>query len=237
MLFSVHGVLEKECIQVTTIAAVKTPTEVYLGADSKQGWGERTWLVCKILRYDNVFYALAGLAWYGLTNYTIERTVVNALRQAGTIEDRINIFVEGWKWELRSALLVMKTNAPTDYERYKNHAGIIFALLDGESPRAFSINFTAEGDSLLFTPTNTELTIRDGSEKAVSLNGQTGHIRAFMEAHPTYVEENTPTNIIETLIGVEIENVPEAVGPPIDILRLTKEGPSWFRRKEQCFEL
>lgn len=222
---------------MSTIAIVKTPTEIYLGADSKQGWGEHTWPVCKILRCDNFFHALEGLAWYGPTNYTIQRTVENALRQAGTIEDRINIFVEGWKWELRSALLVMKSVHPSEYERYKNHAGILFALFDGEYPRGFSIELTAEGDSLLFTPANTELTIKDGREKTVFLNGQTRHIRAFMEAHPTYVEDNTPTNIIDTLIGVEIENSPELVGPPIDILRLTKEGPSWFRRKEQCFDL
>jgi hypothetical protein len=222
---------------VTTIAIVKTPMEIYLGADSNQGWGGRVWPVCKILRCDSFFYALAGLASYGLTNYSIEGTVGRALRQAGTIEDRINIFVENWMWELRSALLVMKRNDPTDYERYKNYAGIFLTFLDGESPRALSIDLTAEGDTLLFTPTNTELTIKEGRGKAVCLNGQTRHIRSFMEAHPTYVEENTPTNIIDTLIGVEIENVPEAVGPPIDILRLTKEGPSWFRRKEQCFDL
>lgn len=75
----------------------------------------------------------------------------------------------------------MKSVVPVEYERYKNHAGILFALVDGEYPRAFSIKLTAEGDSLLFTATNTELTIKKGRTKAMALNGQTRNIRAFME--------------------------------------------------------
>jgi hypothetical protein len=131
----------------------------------------------------------------------------------------------------------MKSSHPVEYERYKNWpGGVPFGLFDGGAPRAFMINAIAKGYSLILTPTSTELNIKEGSDKAMAVNGETRHISTFLEAHPTHIKDNTATDIIDTLIGVEIENDPESVGPPIDILRLTEDGPSWIRRKEQCFE-
>jgi hypothetical protein len=39
---------------------------------------------------------------------------------------------------------------------------------------------------------------------------------------------------VEYLIRLEIEEDGEDVGPPIDILRITKRGAQWIKRKPQC---
>jgi hypothetical protein len=39
---------------------------------------------------------------------------------------------------------------------------------------------------------------------------------------------------VRQLVQLEIDDRPDSVGPPIDVLRITKDGPEWIEHKKEC---
>jgi hypothetical protein len=46
-----------------------------------------------------------------------------------------------------------------------------------------------------------------------------------------------PIEAIRYLIGLEIEENPQEVGGPVDILQIDRHGPKWIQKKEGCPEI
>jgi hypothetical protein len=49
--------------------------------------------------------------------------------------------------------------------------------------------------------------------------------------------KNDPVDVVRKLIEIEVTSEHETVGPPIDILRITKEGSEWIQKKDMCADL
>lgn len=73
----------------TAIVAVRTPTEIIVGADSKltTNDGSATESVCKIYQVGRVFFALAKYAGTRTNGFNVSDVVKEAIREGGRIAD------------------------------------------------------------------------------------------------------------------------------------------------------
>lgn len=47
-------------------------------------------------------------------------------------------------------------------------------------------------------------------------------------------QKRRPTELVRELVELEIADEPEIVGPPIDLLQISKTGAIWNQRKPDC---
>jgi hypothetical protein len=65
--------------------------------------------------------------------------------------------------------------------------------------------------------------------------GQNEAIKRFEKTNPNLLKDG-PVKAVRTLISIEIADKPNDVGPPIDVLHITKRGAEWIQKKPECTE-
>jgi hypothetical protein len=101
---------------MTALIAVKTRTDVYLGADSKEVWQNTERRACKIFRFGDFFFSIAGLSWYDGTGYSVAEVGERAFSGDFETEIRVNNFAELLRSELERALRHIRSNKLAEYE-------------------------------------------------------------------------------------------------------------------------
>jgi hypothetical protein len=67
--------------------------------------------------------------------------------------------------------------------------------------------------------------------------GQTEAIRKYLQENEYFLYYTDPTTVVRNLVELEVSKDPSFVGPPIDILRLTRGGAEWIQRKSLCTDI
>ncbi|MGO9612847.1 MAG: hypothetical protein ACLPX5_07425, partial [Dissulfurispiraceae bacterium] len=67
--------------------------------------------------------------------------------------------------------------------------------------------------------------------------GQTEAIRTYLQKHEHFLYSTDSVTAVRNLVELEISKEPSFVGPPIDILRLTKDGAEWLQKKSLCTDV
>lgn len=98
---------------------------------------------------------------------------------------------------------------------------------------------------LILTPVISNSTVVDlGSQKATFPNAKTGPWYMLCLSNAGHIVETlqnataeAPCGLLETAnkaIQLAIEKFPDSVGPPIDIVSVTRSGRKWMQRKREC---
>jgi hypothetical protein len=67
----------------------------------------------------------------------------------------------------------------------------------------------------------------------LTILGESRAIDQYVSQTPSY-KKRQPIELVKKFVELEIADKPGVVGPPIDVLQITKTGVVWKQRKEGC---
>ena len=239
----------------TSVVAVRNDDEIVIGADSKttltpvSGAGKPESIAkCKIVQTGDLFFASAGSAGIGQAElrgyadpeYNMKDVIAQGLRGNGNIAERVGNLERVLVANLTQiAEKVRQDNAAFFLERFvKNpvHTVIIVGPDDGElvlMVRTFRLIISPSG-SLSFQIGRFACPGDCRTSFITIFEGQTGAIRNYLQDHALFLYFADPVAAVRDLVELEISKDPSSVGPPVDILRLTKKGAEWVQKKPLC---
>ena len=229
----------------TTIVAVRTPSEIVIGADSKvtDTYGNAfANQACKIIQAGNLFFAYEGLARDKQTGFDIAQIAARALqlKPNASVSEKVSILTGFVASQLFIELPLLKQHDPATY-REKVEGGqtflkILIAGFDGNKPllfvrqfRAVPVNRQTIGVSVV--PDDCLSDCFD--EIVVRSLGETAAIDGLPEETPGFWKGGIVEGV-RRLIETEIAARSEYVGPPVDILRIDSKGARWIQKKPGC---
>ncbi len=237
----------------TSIVAVRSNDEIVIGADSKTtltsaGSGAGNIAKCKIVQAGNLFFASAGYAGIGPAEFPVavdpefdlKEIIAKGLRGNGMIGDKVDRLEKVVVANLaRIAEEARQDNAAFFAARFLNHPAytiMVGGIEQGELiliVRTFKLIMSPSG-SLSFEIGRFECPGDCDRPIITIMEGRTEAIRKYLRQHVLFLYYADPITAVRDLVGLEIEDDPSFVGPPIDILRLTKKGAEWVQRKPFC---
>lgn len=226
--------------------AVKTPTEIVIGADSKvtDTFGNAAaGQACKIIQAGNLFFAYEGLVKDRRTGFDVASIASRALlfKPNATAAERVDILTGFITAQLFVELPDLKQHDPDTY-REKVEGGqtflkILVAGFEGTQPllfvrqfRAVPVNRQTIGVSVVPDDCLKDCT----GQVVVRTMGETAAIDGLPEETNGFWEQGIAEGV-RRLIETEIAARGEYVGPPVDILRIDKRGAQWIQRKSLCY--
>ncbi len=239
----------------TSIVAVRDDDEIVIGADSRttmvpgSGGGVAGSITkCKIVQAGNLFFATAGSAGIGpaespgdvYSEFDLRKIIAGALRGNSRIGDK----VKDLETALVESLARIAENARQEdtaffLKRFVMHPAqtiIVGGLDNGElvlMARTFRLVISPSG-ALSFEIGRFDCPGDCQEPLTTIFEGRTEAIREYLEQHKLFLYYADPVTAVRDLVGMEISADPFSVGPPIDILRLTKRGAEWIQRKPLC---
>jgi len=241
-------VLAANSARATTIVVARSANEIVIGADSKVTdlyGNDVNRRACKIRQVGNLFIAFEGLEVDRKTGFNVPEISTTALnfRPSGPVSEKISILTGFLVSELMVELSHLKTHEPDTYFR-KIEGGqlflrIIVAGFENERPLVFVRSFRA----LQYNPGQIGVAVipddcLENCQGAVVTRflGESDAIDALPEETPDFWKAGLSDGV-RRLIETEIAARNEYVGPPIDIVRITKSGVQWIERKPECQEV
>jgi hypothetical protein len=239
-IFLVHSA------NATSIIAVRVNEQVIVGTDSKRREGrdiqDATPLeepVCKIGKGDGFFFAAAGIVRG--EGFDVGSLIAKGSEVHGTIEQKIETVLATIREPLTRVLEIYRRNNPLDYDSRFKTAPVLQILFFGNE-NGSSFMAASQWKIPTSSPSGSiQVEILYGkcpgdlcpSGEQIVMAGEKDAISSFLKAKPGYWKVN-PVEAVRELIEIQIANVPDLVGPPIDILYVDKNGARWIQKKDQC---
>jgi hypothetical protein len=206
------------------------------------GLPETTKLTCKVFSVGAAAFATSGLVKDAGRGFNAEAIVDRALKQRKSMRETMMEI----RSELSAALI-------TEFERLKKEEPLIYgrclkkedcstflsealiATFEGHEPVVSVIVFQGQADLSGRIGLNVITTDCPGvgcpSGVKIFYLGQGSAIQRYIDEHGISM---LPEKAAPFLVGLEIEAGTPSVGPPIDVLKITKDGVSWISRKSDC---
>lgn len=240
--------LAQSFLQGTTIVVLKTPSEIYVGADSlgtrHDGTSSRPESTCKIVQADNLFfYAVANISEDPETNFSVSTLVKYVISKGKTFKERVGIFEKATIAPLEKTLSNIKSKYRglylKEFQRKEALSIIFFGRENGALVLA-TVTFSASD------PNPTTVHIKSNTMHCIGnclkdtfpiFAGRFSNIAEITKSNPLLLTQLGPEKFVSRLIQIEIAANPETVGHPIDIIHVTTESTQWIQRKDQCPEI
>jgi len=229
----------------TSIVAARRPNEVVIGADSKRKISEfspagellgvTSTLTCKIQKANGFYFGCSGPCG----EVDISSIIIRASQQAGTIQRKVEILIPRVEDALDDFLKSRSQNALRRYTSRPTILQLLFVGVQDQVPLILGVDFHyLRSDRGPFAVRAGETQVCGSARDACThlAIGKTDAIANFTRRKGSMdsLARAQPAVGVEYLIQLEIEEDGDDVGPPIDILRITKRGAQWIRRKRQC---
>jgi hypothetical protein len=226
----------------TSIAVFRNSTEIIAGSDSKQGLFNSggSAVVCKVNRLGYLFWSVAGLSGDFISNI-----VATASAHSMSIRHTAEVFASIAPEAFQEALGRLRLSSPNDYATFMIHdhgkIDIIFFGMEGKEkiPVVIRLPFVASEifrQIILVTASPIE-----AEEAPACMNNATacGFAVGYNRAIASYTVHNPGwgrdlVGDVKRFVQLEIDEVPDNVGPPIRILIIDGKGPHWIQNGEGC---
>jgi hypothetical protein len=231
--------------EATIIIGIRTPDEVVIAADSMgtfQGfYPETTGPVCKVFTVGGVGFAVGGLAKSPRGGFDAAAVVARALSGRRSLfqavaaiegELRIHIAQELERQRHEDPKFFAKTVEGED----GSVASVLLGALEGDVPVAIAVGFKASYDPAGRISVSTSRLTCPGDCPSGVLTfylGNRSPIAHYTGEHAQPLEM-PPVAAARFLAQLVIDARVPGVGPPIDVLVITKSGISWQALKEEC---
>jgi hypothetical protein len=239
---------DHEAIQLTLagtcIVIIMTATELWVGADSRVvSVGEDVRSapsVCKLNRFGNVFYVQAGVFKDDAGRCDAAAVAERSASQGHSVVESADAFAKDVIAPLARIAGELRTVNPSYYRsKIINKPALETAFFGVErraprlAVRKFIVHETADG--LVAVSVQSSNCPGDcPSGMTWAFLGEASTASRFLDRNPQHLRLNGYKATLDKLIGLEATANPEFVRLPVDILRLSQEGPEWIRKKSSC---
>lgn len=249
--------LPPQSVTATAISVIRTPDEIVAAADSKQIFEslktgtEISLNSCKIHKIrDNFYFARAGYG--GLVDRTgkaaanlsrgrfvnVEPLILSSHQSHLSIRENVDGFERSIPSFLSEILDQRKRDNPEHFKRnfYRLvRSEVVFFGVEGGIMVVHPIEFRAHDTVLTIKVTHKRRHCPGECDPVLEsfLFGQ----REAMEKYRNETTFNKDAGLAkysEALVDAAIAAKPETVGPPVDILHITRQGTSWAKVKPEC---
>jgi hypothetical protein len=228
---------------MTAIAALATPYQIVIAADSRQlnaGNGEEL-LVCKIRDHETIFTVSAGVSAYSGTGFNLYDAIDIELPESH-FEDAVDVMQKAAEKPLLDALLHLHKHDHRNFERlavaqlpmtiicarFKDNASVMTEIkarvqvLEGP-PIPFQLKYSREHYCGLNSKIGSFFVGDRGRIQHYSWMARFGFKTSedMIKLAKHFVQDHIDTNI-------------PSVSAPIDIVQITEAGPKWIQKKEGC---
>jgi hypothetical protein len=221
--------------EATTAVAIIDRDAIILGTDSLwRGSKAGTSLKCKInIQRETCVYVLIGLRSKPETNFDSSIYANRACKAQATPKEQAIFFGDTVRGPLSRALRYSRINDATVYKRdYQGKVALegLFAGFENGKPIVAFKSFRVDENDVTHERL-IEIPNADGGN--IGLSGQTEAALSFLHDHPSW-QSSDSTLLVRNLIQAEIEDKPDKVGAPIDILVIDKSGHRWIPPYGTC---
>ncbi|MCU1264577.1 MAG: hypothetical protein JWM21_895 [Acidobacteria bacterium] len=226
----------------TTIVAVRNSQEVVLAADSKdRQLDETTSVSCKIFSCGNYFIAIAGVRELrvGKLEFNAPMLVGQACQTPGNATEIMTRLTDSLIQPFTHVMSEWASINPTRYrqsvEKKEAYLNILLVGFEQETPLIVERDVIAPAviSSGVVIHSLTQNDKLPAAGVSYVFIGRHEGIDEFVRSRRAF----WGLGLIEGakfLVSYEIADIPDLVGPPIDVVSITKEGPKWVQRKAQC---
>lgn len=231
----------------TTIVAVKTQKEIFIGADSKvtDTFGNAAAnQACKIVQAGSVFFAYAGFARDNQTGFSIPQIAAESLnlKPELSVAAKTEILTLAVVEKLNVELPLLKQNSFVTYREKiegKTFLRILVAGFEKGKPvllvRQFRLGQTADRSIGVIVSTD-DCAAGCKGKYVTRFLGETDAIDGLPEETKDFWKQGLAAGV-RKLIETEIAARDRYVGPPVDILQITAKRAVWIQKKELCAEI
>jgi hypothetical protein len=221
----------------TSIAIIAKENQIAAAADSKILLGRDRFSStdCKIKQFEDIFFAIAGHRREVLSNFDAIYIAMEACKTTSNIADRMSKFELLIKPALFNMLWVNQRKDPSYFESNLLDKTILQAAFFGferGAPYLFTRSYKcklASGRIVIDVESQGCLSQCD----MLAVLGKSRAIEQYIIRTPAY-KKKPSVELAQELVELEIADEPNIVGPPIDILQISKTGPVWKQRKPDC---
>lgn len=232
----------------TSIIAVKTGDDIYLGADSKVLIEKDVAISqCKITKMSDIFLVFSGMPSISAANFNAYEIAEAVFAGTGTIGERVNAYDRAVQGKLQAAFEKLRTTDPQYFSRWYAQDVVnriaMQVLVAGAEKKGTVLTML---EYRIMSPQNApvelkafrqEITTKPGSSNPkILLLGMQDAINE-LRAKKDYFSDFKPVTLINDWITAEATAEPSRVSAPIDILKISPKKTEWIQHKEQCPEV
>jgi hypothetical protein len=229
----------------TTIVAVRTSTDIYVGADSRvigvRPDGTVYYdLKCKIGQVGKIFFAGAGPYEYGPTGLNIRLLLIEAQRPGSSVNETVERFATLYADALTRTSRTAQKDSPMVYNKYFLNGRVYVYLFAFENgiPLYFGRIFTIQSSNDSVTVSTEQRDCPPDCPGTEPTLHAVGYADVIKKASPDALLTRPPIPFITEVIEASIREDPDhKSGGPIDILHLSKDGARWVQKKKECAEI
>jgi hypothetical protein len=223
----------------------RSANEIVIGADSKvtDTFGnDLNKRACKILQIGSLFVAFEGLEVDRKTGFNVPEISRAALNfsPSGPMTEKVSILTGFLVSELLIELAHLKANEPETYFRKIEGGQLFLRLIVAGFEKGKPLVFVRSFRALQFNPGQIGVSVipddclaNCGDAVVTRFLGESDAIDGLPEETPDFWKAGLSVGV-RRLIETEIAARGEYVGPPIDIVRISKSGAQWVQRKPEC---
>ncbi len=232
----------------TSIIAIKTGDEIYLGADSKVLIEKDVAISqCKITKMSDIFLVFSGMPSISAANFNAYEIADAVFAGTGTIGERLNAYDKAVSGKLQAAFEKLRTTDPQYFSRWYAQDVVnriaMQVLVAGAEKKGTVLTMleyrivSAQNAPVELRSIRQDITTKPGSTNPkILLLGMQDAINE-LRARKDYFSDFKPVTLINDWIMAEATAEPTKVSAPIDILRISPKKTEWIQHKEQCPEV
>jgi hypothetical protein len=217
-------------IRATTVITIVDSDRIIMGADALERASiSGSPAICKIHREHGFFFATVGLFLKRETGFDAVELARKACRETEDIHAVPDILGVLAREPVRKALAYSQRHDPLVYKRdYKGHAvfEVIFAGFLQSKPTIGIKSFYLDRMGELREQT---ITLPDNAGNRVAFSGEREAIKRYTSRTLNWYDTGDLFGVVRKLIGVEIADQPEKVGPPISVVEIRATGYRWLQ--------
>jgi len=232
----------------TSIVAIKTGDDIFLGTDSKVLIEKDVAISqCKITKMNDIFLVFSGIPALPASSFNAYEIAEEVFSGKGTINERLVAFDKAVMGRLEKAFEKLRKTDDKLFSRWYTADVVnrvaLQLLVAGAEKKGTTLALleyrivSKKKEPVKLKSIKQDIVTKPGSgQPKILFLGMQDAINDLMKKKDFFSDFDEVRNI-NAWIGAEIAAEPKKVGGPIDILKISPDKVQWIQHKEQCPEV
>ena len=240
--------LATSAAQATSIVAIKTGNDIFIGTDSKVLIEKDVAISqCKITRMNDIYLVFSGVPSFPGSNFNAYEIAEKSFAGKGTINERLTAYDKAVSGKLQAAFEKLRTTDDKLFSRWYtadvlNRIAMQVLVAGAEKKGTTLIMLEYRIMSQKNEPVKLQLikqnieTKKGSDQPKILLLGMKDAINDLMKKKDFFSDFDEVRNINEWILA-EAAAEPKLVSGPVDILKISPKKVEWLQHKSQCPEI